>query len=130
MIVSRREPVHLPCTGAGPFRPHRMAEAFAGKIGIVAVSCTDMMRDFLEPGGFGETLGNDVSLLAAAIGPCRAVLDAARAAGMLVIRTREAAPDLSDAPPAKVARDLPRQPPRGRRGGRRQARPAAMVHWG
>jgi nicotinamidase-related amidase len=73
-----------------------------------AVIIIDMQRDFLEPGGFGETLGNDVSLLQAAVGPCVAVLAAARATGMLVIHTREGhRPDLSDAPPAKVERGAP-----------------------
>ena len=73
-----------------------------------ALVIIDMQRDFLEPGGFGETLGNDVSLLGAAIGPCKAVLAAARATGMLVIHTREGhRPDLSDAPPAKVSRGAP-----------------------
>ena len=68
----------------------------------------DMQRDFLEPGGFGETLGNDVSRLAATVEPCRAVLDAARRRGLLVIHTREGhRPDLSDAPPAKVERGAP-----------------------
>ncbi len=67
-----------------------------------------MQRDFLEPGGFGEALGNDVSRLAAAVGPCRAVLDAARRADLLVIHTREGhRPDLADAPPAKVERGSP-----------------------
>lgn len=73
-----------------------------------ALAIIDMQRDFLEPGGFGETLGNDVSRLQAAVGPCRAMLDAARALGMLVVHTREGhRPDLSDAPPAKVMRGAP-----------------------
>lgn len=74
-----------------------------------AVVIIDMQRDFIEPGGFGESLGNDVSLLRAAIGPCRALLAGARAAGLLVIHTREGhRPDLSDAPRAKVERGEPR----------------------
>ncbi len=73
-----------------------------------ALLIIDMQRDFLEPGGFGETLGNNVSLLAAAVGPCRAVLDAARAKGILVVHTREGhKTDLSDAPPAKLDRGDP-----------------------
>ncbi|MPT23874.1 MAG: cysteine hydrolase [Starkeya sp.] len=73
-----------------------------------ALIIIDMQRDFLEPGGFGETLGNDVSRLQAAVGPCKAVLTAARAAGLLVIHTREGhRPDMMDAPPAKVERGSP-----------------------
>ena len=73
-----------------------------------ALVIIDMQRDFREPGGFGETLGNDVSLLLAAVAPCRSVLAAARRTGMLVVHTREGhLPDLSDAPPAKLERGEP-----------------------
>ena len=73
-----------------------------------AVVIIDMQRNFLEPGGFGETLGNDVSLLTAAIGPCKALLAGARRAKMLVIHTREGhRPDMADAPKAKVERGAP-----------------------
>ena len=75
---------------------------------VTALLIIDMQRDFMEPGGFGETLGNDVSRLQTAVGPCAAVLDAARAAKMLVIHTREGhRPDLSDAPRAKIERGEP-----------------------
>jgi nicotinamidase-related amidase len=64
-----------------------------------------MQRDFLEPGGFGELLGNDVSLLGRIVEPVRQVLSAARTAGMLVIHTREGhRSDLSDCPRTKLAR--------------------------
>jgi nicotinamidase-related amidase len=73
-----------------------------------ALVIIDMQRDFLEPGGFGESLGNDVSQLARAVMPIAAVLEAARDTGMLVVHTREGhLPDLSDAPPAKIERGAP-----------------------
>src|SRR5258708_36468048 len=74
-----------------------------------ALVIIDMQRDFMEPGGFGETLGNDVSQLAGAVRPIAAVLAAARDSGMLVVHTREGhLPDLSDAPPAQLERCAPR----------------------
>jgi len=73
-----------------------------------AVVIIDMQRDFLEPGGFGDSLGNDLSQLAKVVPPLRALLASARAHGMLVIHTREGhRPDLSDAPPAKIERGEP-----------------------
>ncbi len=78
-------------------------------IDSAALLIIDMQRDFLEAGGFGEALGNDVTRLQAAVGPCRAILAAARGLGMLVIHTREGhRPDLSDAPPLKVERGDPK----------------------
>ena len=83
-------------------------EPIALDLSATALLIIDMQRDFMEPGGFGETLGNDVSQLARAVKPIGAVLAAARDIGMLVIHTREGhLPDLSDAPPAKVQRGAP-----------------------
>jgi len=74
-----------------------------------ALVIIDMQRDFLEPGGFGAALGNDVSLLKAAVEPIRNVLNSARETGVLVIHTREGhRPDLADAPPLKVDRGDPK----------------------
>jgi len=70
-----------------------------------ALVIIDMQRDFLEPGGFGEMLGNDVSQLRRTIEPNRRLLAAWRAAGLLAMHTREGhRPDLSDLPPTKKVR--------------------------
>jgi biuret amidohydrolase len=70
-----------------------------------ALVMIDFQRDFVDPGGFGEALGNDVSLVRRAVAPARRVLERARAAGMLVVHTREGhRPDLADCPPAKRVR--------------------------
>ena len=70
-----------------------------------ALVVIDMQRDFVDPGGFGEALGNDVSALRRTIAPIRAVLAAARAKGLLVVHTREGhRPDLADLPESKRRR--------------------------
>ena len=70
-----------------------------------ALLIIDMQRDFLEPGGFGEMLGNDVAQLRPTIAPTRRLLEAFRAAGLAVIHTREGhRADLSDLPASKRVR--------------------------
>src|SRR5260370_5402055 len=82
--------------------------AVAVDTGKTALLIIDMQRDFLEPGGFGAALGNDVSRLQMAVAPCREVLAAARRCGLMIIHTREGhRADLSDAPPLKVERGDP-----------------------
>jgi nicotinamidase-related amidase len=88
----------MPTVAARPYE-------FAFETGTCAVLVIDMQRDFIEAGGFGAALGNDVALLARTIAPIGRVLDAARRAGMLVIHTREGhRADLSDLPASKRLR--------------------------
>ena len=99
--MSMQPPVNTQVIAAKP-------EAIALDLSKAALVIIDMQRDFLEPGGFGASLGNDVSLLRSCIEPCQRLLTAARAADMMVIHTREGhLPDLSDAPPAKIERGKP-----------------------
>ncbi|SEH78262.1 Nicotinamidase-related amidase [Mycolicibacterium rutilum] len=80
-------------------------ELAAGRTALIVI---DMQRDFLLPGGFGESLGNDVDRLRVVVPPLAALLAAARTAGLMVIHTREGhLPDLSDCPPAKLNRGAP-----------------------
>jgi nicotinamidase-related amidase len=73
-----------------------------------ALVMIDMQRDFIEPGGFGATLGNDVSLLAPVVPAAAELIAWCREAGVLVIHTQEChRPDLSDCPPAKLLRGKP-----------------------
>ena len=88
--------------------PGALPCAFRFDVPRTAMVLIDMQRDFIEPGGFGETLGNDVSLLEAIVPACAAALAGWRNAGGLVVHTREAhLPDLSDCPPGKRDRGTP-----------------------
>lgn len=73
-----------------------------------ALLMIDMQRDFIEPGGFGATLGNDVSLLAPVVPAAAQLIAWCRTNGILVIHTQEChRPDMSDCPPAKRLRGKP-----------------------
>jgi biuret amidohydrolase len=90
--------MHMPTIAAKPydysFDPSRLA--------LVII---DMQRDFIEPGGFGAALGNDVSRLAPIVPAVTKLLGAFRELGLTVIHTKEChRPDLTDCPPAKRSR--------------------------
>ena len=73
-----------------------------------ALLIIDMQRDFVEPGGFGASLGNDVTRLQAIVPTCAGVMTTWRLVGGCVVHTREGhKPDLSDCPPAKRSRGSP-----------------------
>ncbi|MBI4943275.1 MAG: cysteine hydrolase [Actinobacteria bacterium] len=94
----------------GPDTPVVDAQPYGFPLDLAttALVLIDMQRDFVEPGGFGESLGNDVAQLAGVVPVLKGVLEAARAAGLLVVHTREGhLPDLSDCPPAKLLRGKP-----------------------
>ncbi len=89
------KPVELGLVDAAPY-PYPLP---SNKPCLVII---DMQRDFMEPGGFGESLGNDVALLRVVIEPLTKLLATCRKLGIPVVHTREAhAPDMSDCPPAK-----------------------------
>ncbi len=71
----------------------------------VALIIIDMQRDFLEAGGFGEALGNDVSQLQSIIPQIQSLLTTFRALQLPIFQTVEGhKPDLSDCPPSKQKR--------------------------
>jgi nicotinamidase-related amidase len=83
--------------------------SFEAQTNRLAVLIIDMQRDFLQSGGFGEALGNDVSKLSVVVSPCQKLLDRARDRKLLVIHTREGhRADLSDVPKAKLERGAPK----------------------
>lgn len=82
--------------------------AFPLKIDRLGLVVIDMQRDFIEPGGFGESLGNDVSRLQAIVPKVKRLLDGFRRAGRPILHTREChRPDLADCPQAKRERGTP-----------------------
>lgn len=85
-------------------RPH----PFEFELARTALVVIDMQRDFVEPGGFGASLGNDLAPVQAIVPTVRALLQAWRRAGGWVVHTREGhRADLSDCPPAKRQRGAP-----------------------
>jgi nicotinamidase-related amidase len=73
-----------------------------------ALVVIDMQRDFVEPGGFGETLGNDLTPVAAIVPTVAELIALFRTKKWPILHTREChKPDLSDCPPAKRLRGKP-----------------------
>jgi nicotinamidase-related amidase len=71
----------------------------------VALIIIDMQRDFMEPGGFGDALGNDVPRLQTIVPSLKALLEGFRRLNLTIVHTLEChAPDLSDCPPSKIKR--------------------------
>jgi nicotinamidase-related amidase len=86
-----------------PARPYDYA--LPDRPEALALVIIDMQRDFLEPGGFGDALGNDVSRLQAIVPALQTLLNTFRTLGLPVIHTQEChQPDLSDCPPSKQQR--------------------------
>ena len=82
--------------------PHEYELPASGNVALIVI---DMQRDFLEPGGFGDALGNNVSLLQAIVPTLKSLIAGFRSMGLPVIHTIEChQPDLSDCPPAKLKR--------------------------
>ena len=82
--------------------------AFTAPADRLALIVIDMQRDFIEPGGFGDALGNDVSRLTKIVPTVAALISLFRTHDLPIVHTREAhRPDLSDCPPAKRLRGKP-----------------------
>jgi nicotinamidase-related amidase len=82
-----------------------------------ALVVIDMQRDFCSPGGYAHQAGLDIARMQAVVGQVKALLTAARAVGLHVFHTREGhLPDLSDCPPAKLARSVAAGAPIGSAG--------------
>jgi nicotinamidase-related amidase len=82
-----------------------------------ALIVIDMQRDFCSPGGYADQAGIDIARMRGVVGQVRRLLCAARTAGLLVVHTREGhLPDLSDCPPAKMARSVAAGAPIGSAG--------------
>ena len=87
-----------------PARPY----SYSLSPGHTALVVIDMQRDFIEPGGFGDSLGNDVARLEAIVPATAALISLFRERGWPIVHTREAhKTDLSDCPPSKIARGNP-----------------------
>ena len=75
----------------------------------IALICIDMQRDFCQPGGFAESLGNNIGNIQPCIPVIGKLQAAFRKAGLPIIHTKEChQPDLSDLPTAKRNRGNPK----------------------
>jgi len=102
MCSDRSNQTHITQTHSIQAQPYDYALPEQTHLALIII---DMQRDFLEPGGFGEALGNDVSRLQSIVPAVKALQTAFREKGLTIIQTKEGhRPDLSDCPLAKQKR--------------------------
>lgn len=83
-------------------QPYDYELPFASNLALLII---DMQRDFLEQGGFGDALGNDVTRLQAIVPTIKQLLEAFRAYNLPIFQTIEGHhPNLSDCPRSKLHR--------------------------
>ena len=83
-------------------QPYEFELPIASQVALIVI---DMQRDFLEAGGFGDALGNEIALVQAIVPTVKRLLEGCRSLNIPIFHTQEGhQPDLSDCPESKRKR--------------------------